>query len=314
MSVATCLLLYSVAVLLFGPPVLRSLTDRGFAPRLGVAAWLTTIGSVLVAWLAALALSIAQAIHFWHHRRAVVASCMNRLHDIAIGGAGIVPRILLAALVILVSVAVVAAGVRLVDTVARMRARAHEHADAVRLVGHRTGTQDVVVIEADKPAAYAVSGQPPAIVVTSAAVAALDEAQLAAVLAHERAHLSGRHWIVVSALRGLAAVVPRLTLMTQGAQQVSLLLEMCADDAATRHHDPRALLAGLIALCRAAPAEALAAADVAVLARAERLALPPGHPDEASTRAALTAVIAAMVAGPFLVTPLAGFGALLCGF
>ncbi len=309
-----CLVLYSLTVLLLGPPVLQSLTDRGFVPRLGVAAWLTAIGGVLVAWLVALVLSIAQAVRFWPHRRAVVASCMNQLHDVVVGGAGLVPQIVLIALVILVSAAAAVAGVRLVDTVARMRARAHEHADAVRLVGHRTDTQDIVVIEAAKPAVYAVSGQPPTIVVTSAALAALDERQLAAVLAHERAHLHGRHWIVVSTLRSLAAVFPRLTLMTQGAQHVSLLLEMCADDVAACRHGPAALLSGLITLCRAAPAEALAAADVAVLARAERLASPPAHPDQSRTRAGLAAVIATVAAGPFVVTALGEFGALVCGF
>jgi Zn-dependent protease with chaperone function len=314
LSVAICLVLYSLAVLLLGPPVLQSLTDRGIAPRLGVAAWLTAIGGVLGAWLVALVLSSAQAVRFWPHRRAVVASCMNQLHDVAVGGAGVVPQIVLAMPVILMSVAVAVAGMRLVDKVTRMRTRAHEHADAVRLVGHRTGTADVVVVEAAKPAAYAVSGQPPTIVVTSAAVAALDERQLAAVLAHERAHLHGRHWIVVSMLRSLAAVFPRLTLMTQGAQNVSLLLEMCADDVAARRHGPQALLGGLIALCDAAPAEALAAADVAVLARAERLASPPAQPDESRTRTALAAVIAAVAAGPFVVTTLGEFCALVCGF
>lgn len=313
MSVAICLVLYSLTVLLLGPPVLQSLTERGFVPRLGVAAWLTAIGGVLVAWLVALVLSIAQAIRLWPHRRAVVTSCMTQLHDV-VGGAGLVPQVVLAALAISVSVAATVAAMQLVDTVARMRARAHAHADAARLVGHRTSTQDVVVIEAAKRAAYAVSAQPPTIVVTSAAVAALDERQLAAVLAHERAHLHGRHWIVISTLRGLAAAFPRLTLMTQGAQHVSLLLEMCADDVAARRHGPQALLAGLITLCRTAPAEGLAAADVEVLARAERLASPPAYHDQSRTRAGLAAVIAAVAAGPFVVTVLGEFGALLCGF
>lgn len=81
---------------------------------------------------------------------------------------------------------------------------------------------------------------------------------------------------MVTALRGLGVVFPRLTLMTAGAAEVSRLLEMCADDAAVRRYGHRALLTGLMALAGAAPAGALGAADVAVLSRAERLALPPG--------------------------------------
>lgn len=311
MSVAACLLAYSVAVLVLGPPLLRSLTRSGFAPRLEVAAWLTAIGSVLLAWLAALTLSIAQAIRSGDQRRGIFESCMTRMLGIAAGDAGITPQIALLALVVSASVAAVVAGARLAATLTRMHARAREHADAVRIVGHHTGTDDVVVVDAAKPAAYAVSGRPPAIVVTSAAVAALDERQLAAVLAHERAHLSGNHWFVVSALRSLARVFPRLALMRQGAQHVSLLLEMRADDVAARHHDPAALLSGLITLSGAAPAGALAAADVAVLTRAERLTRPQTPPEAA--RAALTASIAVMAAAPLVITALAASGAAFCG-
>jgi hypothetical protein len=141
----------------------------------------------------------------------------------------------------------------------------------------------------------------------------LDEQQLAAVLAHERAHLTGHHSVAVTVLRGIAAVLPRLSLMTQGAQQVSRLLEMCADDIAARRHGRQTLLSGLMALCRAEPAEALAAADVAVLARAERLAVPPEDPVGARARAALASVVAFMTAGPLIMTALAASGALVCG-
>jgi putative membrane protein len=75
---------------------------------------------------------------------------------------------------------------------------------------------------------------------------------------------------------------------------------MCADDVAARRHSSRALLSGLVALCTTAPAGALAAADLAVLARAERLATPPEGSTKVKTRAALTSVIAIMAAGPLI--------------
>jgi uncharacterized membrane protein len=221
------------------------------------------------------------------------------------GGAGIAPRIMLIVIALAVMLVAAITGVRLVRAALRLRARAHDHAQAVRLVGYRTGEADVVMVEAAKPAAYSVAGRPPAIVVTSAARAALDDCQLAAVLAHERAHLTGHHALIVAALRSLAAVFPRLSLMTDGAQQVSGLLEMCADDAAARRHSRRALLSGLITLVAAAPNEALAAADVAVLARAERLATPPHESAKVKTRAALAGVIGAMVAAPLIAAAMA---------
>jgi uncharacterized membrane protein len=182
-----------------------------------------------------------------------------------------------------------------------MRARARDHAQAVRLVGYRAAEADVVIVEAPKPAAYCVAGRPPAIVVTSAARAALDDRQLSAVLAHERAHLTGHHALIVTALRALAAIFPRLSLITQGAEQVPRLLEMCADDVAVRRHSRRALLSGLIALCAAVPAEALAAADLAVLARAERLATPPAESARRKSRVALAGVMAVMAGVPLIV-------------
>jgi Zn-dependent protease with chaperone function len=312
-SIATCLLVYSIAVMVLGPPLLRSLTSGGLAPRLGVAAWLTAIGSVLLTWLAAGVLAIVEVNRFWRSPAVFVASCMARLHRVAVGSAGVAPKIALATVVVSLSAAAAVSSVRLARTVLGMRARVREHTDAVRLVGHRTSARDTVVVDAARPAAYCVSGRPPTIVVTSAALAALDEPQLAAVLAHERAHLSGHHWIVVTALRGLAAVFPRVALMTEGAQQVSQLLEMCADDVAARRHSRRVLLSGLVALCYGAPANALAAADIAVLARAKRLAAPSAHPKKAGIQAALTGTVALLATGPLITVVLAASGVPLCG-
>ncbi len=299
-SVLVGLLLYSIAMLVAAPPLLRALTYSGNAPRLGVATWLSAIGTVVGSWLATAVLIIVEVVSHWTHPRTVAASCLARLQRTISGDAGIAPQITLVVIAATATLAAAITGVRLATAVLGMRARTHEHARAVRLVGHRTGEADVVMVAATKPAAYCVAGRPPAIVVTSAARAALDDRQLAAVLAHERAHLAGHHAVIVSALRALAAMFPQISLITEGAQQVSQLLEMCADDVAARRHSRRALLSGLITLCTAAPAEALAAADLAVLARAERLARPPKESMKVKTRAALTSVIAIMAAGPLI--------------
>nr|WP_219065718.1 M48 family metalloprotease [Candidatus Mycobacterium methanotrophicum] len=295
MTMVLWLLLYTVAVLVAGPLLLRGLTSSGVAPRLGAAAWLTAIGTVLGSWLVVAVMLIVEVVDRKVYPRMVVGSCLARLQTM-VGGVGIAPIVLAWA----ITLAAAITGVRLVRAVLRMRARAHDHAQAVRLVGYRAGEADVVMVEAAKPAAYCVAGRPPAIVVTSAARAALDDRQLAAVLAHERAHLTGHHAMIVAALRSLATVFPRLSLMTDGAQQVSRLLEMCADDVAARRHSRRALLSGLIALVAAAPTEALAAADVAVLARAERLATPPQESARVKARAALVGAMAVMAAVPLI--------------
>lgn len=312
MSIAACLLLYSLVVLLVGPPLLRRLTDSGQAPRLGVAAWLTAIVSVLLSWVAALVVAVVEVVRRWDHPGLVVASCLAWLRGVISGEAGIVPQTVVSGSVIAVGVGAVVATVRLMHALRAMRCRAHKHAHDVRLVGHQTDDSDVVVIDAPRPAAYCVSGRPPAIVVTSAALVALDEPQLAAVLAHERAHLAGHHPTVMTCLRGVATVFPRVALMTEGAQHVSRLLEMCADDAAARRHGSRTLLSGLIALCSSGPAEALGAADVAVLARAKRLAVSQAEPLRTPTQAALVSVVALLGSGPLIIAALSASGALMC--
>jgi hypothetical protein len=196
----------------------------------------------------------------------------------------------------------------------RMRSRTYRHARAVHVVGRRVDGLDAVVIDSSEPAAYCVPGRPHAVVVTSAALAALSERELTAILAHERAHIDGRHPQIVAVVRGLAATFPRLSLMTQGAQQVSRLLEMRADDAAAEQHGRASLLGGLLALTGSMPATSgvLGATGVAVLARAERLATVT------EVRRGRTALIAAVIAfaagGPLVTVLLAVSGVLICGF
>lgn len=312
MNVAAGLLLYSLAVVVAGPPLLRRLTRGGHVPSLGVAAWLTAIGSVLISWIAAATTAAIDVIGHWNHSH-FVAECLARLLGMATGDAGLLPRLALIAVAIAAAGAATATAARLTRTVARIRRRAHRHAHAVRMVGHRWAQRDVVILDAAEPAAYCVSGRPPAIVVTTGAISALDERQLDAVVAHERAHLAGHHLHVVAALRSLAAVFPRLTLITDGAQHVSRLLEMCADDAAARRHGRGALLSGLLALSGVTPLGALGAADIDVLARAERLTAPRASRASVSCLTALTSAVTVMVAGPLITATLATSGALMCG-
>ncbi len=147
--------------------------------------------------------------------------------------------------------------------------------------------------------------------VTTGAIAALGSDELQAVLAHERAHLDGHHPKIVTALRGLAMAFPRLKLVTRGAVDVARLLEMCADDAAARRFGERTLLTGLMALAGATPAQTLGAADVALLSRAERLALPPAPWTRLGARAGLLGAMTVIALAPVATSAL-GLSGLLC--
>ena len=66
--------------------------------------------------------------------------------------------------------------------------------------------------------------------------------------------------------------------------------------------------------CPASPLpRALGAADIAVLARAERLTAPRGQCARVRSRAALTSTVTAIVAGPLITVALAASGVLMCG-
>jgi Zn-dependent protease with chaperone function len=312
-SLAACLLLYSVVVVVFGPALLSSLTKGGHAPRCGVTAWLIAIGSVLLTWGSVAILVVFDVIAHWRQGGSFVGACIELLCDVAAGKAGIVPK-----LILLTSAAAVVGilglgAFRFARTIGRLRAQAQGHAQSVRLVGHPTAERDVYIMEAAERTAYCVAGKPPAIVVTSAAVAALDDQELGAVLAHERAHLDGHHPRIVTTLRGLALVVPWLALFTRGAAEVSRLLEMCADDVAARRYGRHVLLTGLMALAGGSPAAALGAADIAVLNRAQRLAVPPAHRARVRAQATLTSASTVIACVPLATLALGVSGVLMCG-
>jgi Zn-dependent protease with chaperone function len=69
---------------------------------------------------------------------------------------------------------------------------------------------ELVVIPDRRPVAFAAPGRPGRIVVTDSMLAALTAAQRRVVLAHERAHLAGRHSTALTVARLAAATSRRL--------------------------------------------------------------------------------------------------------
>lgn len=110
----------------------------------------------------------------------------------------------------------------------------------------------VLVLTDDAPLAYAVPGRPGVVVVTTGMRAALTSEQFAALLAHERAHLAGRHHrlIRLAALAGAAHPAFRWV-----SGRVDFLVERAADERAAAEVGSRRMVA------RAIGAAALAVGD-----------------------------------------------------
>ena len=96
------------------------------------------------------------------------------------------------------------------------------------------------------------------------------------------------------------AVLPFLPLMRDAEKQVARLVELHADDAATRARDPRLLATALVVLATAAsPAPALAAGATDSVQRIHRL-LGPCEPLGPVRRHLLRATAAALALTPVL--------------
>jgi Zn-dependent protease with chaperone function len=300
---------YALAVAWFLPPLLTRLTSSGISARLGLAAWLTAMASVLASVVVALQYLVAAAIAGWSQLAEAVCRSVTggRCAAVVYRSAAFELALGLAATVAALALAVLAWSYG--RSMQRAQQRTRAHAEAARIAGRRLpGGDAAVVLDAARPAAYCVPGRPAAIVLTSGALALLDPRQLTAVLAHERAHLAGHHHLLIALTRALAATFPGVPLFTRGSAEVARLAEMCADDAAARHSSRPALIAALLAMgtAGAVPAAALAAATCAVTARVQRLLEPAPPARHARNRLALITVMLLLALVSGLITRFAG--------
>jgi Zn-dependent protease with chaperone function len=306
MRSAALLFGYAVAVAWSVPALLGWLTARGVSPRLGLAAWLTAIASVLGSAAAALLFLARAALAGWSSLAEVVCrsvaghSCAPTVYQNAAFDFG------LGALALVAGLGAATASWRFGRNVQRARQQTAAHASAARIAGRklRAGDAAAVVLDAPQPVAYCLAGRPATIVVSSAALDLLDPAQLSAVLAHERAHLASRHHVLVALTRGLAVIFPAVPLFARGAENVARLAEMCADDAAARRSGRSLLVTALLTMATGVvwPAAALGATACAVAARVQRLTEAPGRGRAVCYRLALVTVSLLLALGPVVAT------------
>lgn len=170
-----------------------------------------------------------------------------------------------------------------------------------------------LVVDYPAAAAYCLPGIRSQIVVSAGTLDLLAPAELAAVLAHERAHLRARHDLVLIPFTSLRRAFPHSRVITQTYRSVALLVEMMADDRAlrvrglVRRELATALLRFGTAGTECAPAGALAVAEGELTARVNRLLVPP-PPLSRPVQAAVVLAAAVLAAAPILllITPLPG--------
>jgi Zn-dependent protease with chaperone function len=288
------------------PAIIERLASSGISPRGGVTAWLTAVGATLVSWFVVIVVAGGAAIRSLTTGSQLTICGKPVDAVVALGLPAPLPAASVGGIAALGMAVCLLTVYRVGAYAHRGRAGNREHASAARIIGRPVvagGT--AVIITAAQPAAYCVAaGRRDTIVLTSAAMDRLDDAGVAAVIAHENAHLRGRHPLITAVLTALAEALPRFTVLTAAARAVPPLLEMCADDAAVGVHGRGPLLDSLVALAcapaasRVAPEGALQAAAVAVVARVTRLATPASARHRWRERTALSAIIGITAALP----------------
>jgi Zn-dependent protease with chaperone function len=306
MTPALVMLGYAGALAWLGPAPLARLTASGVNARLGLAVWLVAVLSALASALIAVSFLVRAAVAGWPTfagticRSVYGGTCPPQVYRSAIFELSLASVSTLAVLIL------ITLSWRYGRTVHLSRQRARDHAQAARITGRQFPAAGIpplstaVVLEAPQPAVYCVPGRPATIVLTTGALAVLEPAQLLAVLAHERAHLAGRHHLLITLGRAMRAGLPGVPLFTRGAEEVARLAEMRADDVAARRSGRDTLLQALIAMGTGrplpTPSASLAATGGVVSARVGRLLDPPGRTRRACHGLALSAVLLALAA------------------
>jgi Zn-dependent protease with chaperone function len=314
LTVAVALIAYALAVGTLGSAVLGRARWTERAPMLGIVTYLAAAWSVLAALgLAGVTLAI-HATALGGGLSSLLGACVLRLRQeyATPGGATVAGLGLTLAGLVLARTVVLA-----IWHLRAVRQHAVQHAQTARLIGRNEPGLGAVLVDHAQPSSYCVAGPHPTVVLTTGALRALNPAQLQAVLAHERAHLRYRHHRLLALARIGHQVLPFVPLMRQADAQVTRLVEMHADDAATGARDTRPLATALVVLATSVtpvptPAPGLAAAATDAVRRVTRL-LRPAEPLGPVRRLALRTGAAALALTPVLLALTPALIALVLG-
>lgn len=250
LAVALCTGLVALAV--FGPALLRHAAPALVrVPRLaivvvagGVGVWLVTllaIGPVL-AWAGSGPALLPE------RAAEVCQRCLSAANPFSADTTDtLVPAVLLLALPVALALAL---GAGLARQTVRRSSRSRDAARALLhsalrqlLLGH-----EVSLVDAEHPFALTFPARHGGVVLSTGAVRALEEDELAAVLAHEHAHLRQRHHLISALVEAIAAYLRWVPLIRAAADALPHYLEIAADDRARREAGTPALVSALVKL------------------------------------------------------------------
>jgi Zn-dependent protease with chaperone function len=221
---------------------------------------------------------------------------------------GVLGGLLLAAVTVRLAISIAA-------ELRRVRRTRQERLEVLRLAAHADDVRPRTLwLSHDRPLAFSLPGKPGVIVATEGLRRHLSPDGVAAVLAHERAHLRARHHLLAT-ITGVASRTFRFVPLFRAAPDaLNDLVELAADEEAVREQGVGAVRAALRAVTwDPAPNGALAIGQDAVELRLARLAMrtPPSRRARRVLQcgaAGLAATVVPFAAGSIFLLVLAAIG------
>lgn len=248
MMVSLALLLLGALAAVVAPRLVARAQWREREPVVALWVWQCVVVAVLLSFGLSMVFSAAAA---WGAVRGRVFARAPEgvMQAYALGG----ERALPAALAVLLAGGGLWTGAMLVREVHRSHRRCRQRRKELRvrsplLPGEAPGEGPLVVLEGDRPAAWWLPGTAPRLIVTTAALRRLKGRQLDAVLAHELGHARARHDWLRHWSSALAEGFPQVPVFAAFRGEIHRLVELAADDVASRRYGHRTIALALVEL------------------------------------------------------------------
>ncbi|MFF5445712.1 M56 family metallopeptidase [Streptomyces sp. NPDC012888] len=310
MMVPAVLLLLGALIAVLAPRLLGRAEWSEREPVVALWVWQCAVASVLLCLALSMVLSAAAA---WQavRGRLFAPAPSGVVEAYALGGSG--PWAAVTALLLAGGALWTAAVLGREVLRARARRRAQDGELLLRaplLPGEDPAGVRLVLLEGERPDAWWLPGSAPRLVVTTAALRRLKGRQLDAVLAHEQGHAAARHDWLLQFSAALSGAFPRVPVFAAFRDGMHHLVELAADDVASRRFGRLTTALALVGLNEDRGVFGPGAAPQAhVPQRVQRLlAATPRLP--ATRRLGLTATAALVPAVPVLVALVPGLSAL----
>ncbi|MBC6445956.1 M56 family metallopeptidase [Actinokineospora xionganensis] len=270
MTPAVALLAGAIVITLWGHRVLARMLNSRVEPQVALVSWLVLVGCCLLSIGIAVGLVLLPGHGPAHGIMQVIHHCWSHVRPDAMPWYVTVPGVLVSVVVVLAGARV---AVAIIGHLRAGRALHRRHVETLRIVARsEPGEYPTMWLDHDEPLAYSVSGRPSMVVATSGLHDRLSRSSVAAVIAHERAHIRGNHHLLVGIAEALAKSLPMLPFARNSPKFVRAMVELSADRSAARRHGAPSVRAALLAMAGVStPPHVLGMAQDSVTMRLDRL-------------------------------------------